>query len=220
MPSRTSSVCLLVSGGLDSGLLVHRYLSRKVRVVPVYLRCGLSWESVELQYLRRFLRRVRTPALSPLQIVDMPLRGVYGSHWSLRGRGMPGPRSADAAVYLPGRNVLLLTAAAIVCARARLSTIALGILKGNPFGDATPRFCAALARALTQALGHPIRIVMPLSMMSKAAAVRAARDMPLGLTFSCLRPQGRRHCGRCNKCVERRRAFGTAGIADPTPYAA
>jgi 7-cyano-7-deazaguanine synthase len=39
------------------------------------------------------------------------------------------------------------------------------------------------------------------------------------LTFSCLAPQGRRHCGRCNKCAERKRAFRQAGIPDPTKYA-
>jgi 7-cyano-7-deazaguanine synthase len=30
---------------------------------------------------------------------------------------------------------------------------------------------------------------------------------------------GERHCGRCNKCAERRKAFADAGIADGTPYA-
>ncbi len=219
MPRRSSSACLLVSGGLDSGLLLHRYLSQGIRVLPVYLRCGLYWEASELHWLHKFLRAVRTPQLRALRIVDMPLRGVYQDHWSFTGRHVPGPRSADAAVYLPGRNVLLVTAAAIASAQHRISTIALGVLQGNPFGDASPRFCANLAAALSQALNHPLRIVMPLRRLSKADAIRAAQDSPLELTFSCLQPVGVRHCGRCNKCAERQRAFRVAGIQDRTVYA-
>ena len=80
----------------------------------------------------------------------MPLRGVYGAHWSLAGRDVPGARSADAAVYLPGRNVLLLSAAAIAASQRRMSTIALGILKHNPFGDATPGFFSSISRRISR----------------------------------------------------------------------
>ncbi len=46
------------------------------------------------------------------------------------------------------------------------------------------------------------------------------RAAPLGLTFSCLAPQRGLHCGACNKCSERRRAFVEVGLHDPTEYAA
>jgi 7-cyano-7-deazaguanine synthase len=41
----------------------------------------------------------------------------------------------------------------------------------------------------------------------------------LELTFSCIDPQEGEHCGRCNKCAERRRAFATSGLVDRTTYA-
>jgi len=212
------SIAVLVSGGLDSAFLVHARLSQGDRVVPVYCRCGLSWEAVELFWLRRFLRAIRSPRLHPLIIVETPVRSAYGSHWSLTGRRVPGTRSRDAAVYLPGRNLLLLSHAAVVCAQRRIGTIALGTLKGNPFADATPRFISRMARVLAEALGRPIRIIMPLRRLTKSALLRSASGAPLSLTFSCLAPRGRSHCGRCNKCAERQRAFRRAGIADPTRY--
>ena len=212
--------CVLLSGGVDSALLLRRALQRGDYVLPLYLRCGFVWETAELYWLRRLLRALRTPTLQPLQVIDLPIRPIYGAHWSLTGRRIPGARSADRAVFLPGRNALLLTAAAIACARERISTIALGVLKGNPFGDATPHFFSALASALSQALGAPIHIVAPLRRMSKARLIQADADAPFALTFSCLRPAaGYHHCGRCNKCAERRRAFRLAGITDPTVYA-
>ena len=235
-------VCVLVSGGLDSGLLISRLLGEGRRVVPVYVQCGLRWEAVERSWLRRFLQAVRSPHLAPLCVIDVPLQSVYrahpakeisgvsgvrdvaplrggaGLHWSMGGGRVPSARSADAAVYLPGRNLLLLTVAAIVCVERKISSIALGVLKGNPFGDATPRFSRQLSACLTQALRRPIRILTPLRHMSKAELIRHTTYAPLGLTFSCLHPQGRLHCGRCNKCAERQRAFRRAGVPDPTRY--
>jgi hypothetical protein len=44
-------------------------------------------------------------------------------------------------------------------------------------------------------------------------------NLPLELTFSCIDPHCLLHCGRCNKCAERRAAFADAGLADRTVYA-
>ena len=148
----------------------------------------------------------------------MPLRGAYGAHWSITGRGVPGARSTDAAVYLPGRNVILLSHAALAAVQHGVRRLAVGTLRGNPFNDASPRFFRSMSEALSQALGCPIGIDAPLRRLTKRALIRSAAGVPLALTFSCLRPRGRRPCGSCNKCAERRRAFRQAGVADATPY--
>ena len=51
----------------------------------------------------------------PLQILDEPVAEVYGPHWSTSGSSVPDARSDDEAVYLPGRNVLLVAKAAVWC---------------------------------------------------------------------------------------------------------
>ena len=206
---------MLASGGLDSAVLLARLLRAGGRVWPVYLRCGLAWEAAELSWLRRFLRAVRSPRLLPLCVLDVSLRGAYGAHWSITGRGVPGARSADAAVELPGRNLLLLSHAAIAGVWRGVTRLAVGTLHGNPFSDASPRFFRTMAACLTQALGRPIRIEAPLRRLTKRQLIRSAAGAPLALTFSCLRPTGIRPCGACNKCAERRRAFRDAGVADP-----
>lgn len=198
---------MLASGGLDSAVLLVRLLRAGHRVWPIYIRCGFAWERAELYWLRRFLRAVRSSRLLPLDVIEVPLRDMHGPHWSFTGRGVPGSRSADAAVYLPGRNVLLLSHAAVAGARRGIWRFALGTLRGNPFGDASPQFFRAMARALSLALGRQVCILTPLAGMRKPALVRAASILPLHLTFSCLRPRERRSCGRCNKCAERARVF-------------
>ena len=212
-------VVALVSGGVESLCLVVRLLQRAYHVAPVYVRCGLRWESAEQWWLRKWLQAIRHPRLRPLVVLDLPVASLYGHHWSLTGRSVPSRRTRDEAVYLPGRNLLLLSAAAIYAARQGVSRLALGTLVGNPFGDATPRFFHQAGDCVRQALDRPIQIATPLRHFTKTRLIAAMGDQPFRLTFSCLQPRGRRHCGDCNKCAERRRAFRLAGVADPTPYA-
>ena len=213
-------VVALVSGGLDSWCLVQTLRKTRAAIHPVYVRCGLAWEPAELFWLREWLAKLPRRGLRALKVLHVPVHGLYGRHWSVTGRDVPASDSRDAAVYLPGRNVLLLAHAAVYGLQQGLSTIALGTLAGNPFQDATPGFLHSFAGCLKQALSRPVRIATPLRRLTKARLIAAWPTGPLHLTFSCLAPAGNRHCGRCNKCAERRRAFEGAGVPDPTLYAA
>ncbi len=215
--SRPGAVAL-VSAGSDSAVLLARLARDHPPVLPVYVRSGLLWERVELAALRHFLRAAHLPGVRPLRVVSMPVRDTYGRHWSVTGRRVPGSRSDDRRMYLPGRNLMLLTRGALVCAAERLGVLGIGTLGGNPFADASARFRGLMARAASLALGRRIRVVAPLSRMTKAEALRAGRRLPLHLTFTCAAPRRGHHCGRCNKCAERRRGFLAAGIPDRTKY--
>jgi 7-cyano-7-deazaguanine synthase len=217
-PPLPSELAVLISGGLDSAILLGEALARGAAVHPLYVRNGLFWESVELQHLRRFLEAVAAPVLCPLTLLEMPVADLYGDHWSLTGRAVPGADSPDEAVFLPGRNVLLLSKALLWCHLHGVPTVALAPLESNPFPDATPAFFTAYQNVVNQAVGGSVRVLRPYLGLSKMAVMRRGRHLPLGLTFSCIRPAGGRHCGACNKCAERRRAFANAGMADPTEY--
>lgn len=212
-------VVVLVSGGPDSLALVQRLRRRGLVIWPLYVRCGFRWEAAETFWLTRWLARLSHPSLKPLKTTDMSLRSIAAGHWSFTGRGVPSRASADAAVYLPARNILLLTHAALYAVSRRVSRLAVGTLAGNPFGDATLNFFHAFAGCLRQALGRPFSIAAPLRRVTKTQVIAEVPASRLALTFSCLRPRGLRHCGRCNKCAERQRACRQAGVADPTVYA-
>jgi 7-cyano-7-deazaguanine synthase len=215
-----SALAVLVSGGLDSSVLLAESLGCYGAVYPLYVRCGLFWEETELDHLRRFLAALSGPILRPLHVLEMPVRDLYPPHWSLTGIGVPGSDSPDEAVFLPGRNVLLLAKALLWCQLHAVPTLALAPLENNPFPDATPAFFAAFASAVNQAVGGQVRVVQPYLGLSKVEVLRRGRGFPLEWTFSCLRPTAGRPCGACNKCAERRRAFAAANFPDPTPYLA
>lgn len=212
-------VGVLVSGGLDSAILAGMLLQRGFRVQPFYMRSGLAWERSELCALRSFLAAISDVRLEKLIVFDLPLEDVYGEHWSLNGDGVPDAASPDEAVYLPGRNALLLIKPLVWCQLHGIERLAMGILGTNPFADAGPDFFHDFEAALNCGGQSAVEVIRPFARFSKREVMEAGRDLPLGLTFSCIAPVDGLHCGQCNKCAERRKAFRLIAACDPTRYA-
>jgi 7-cyano-7-deazaguanine synthase len=213
-----SKLAVLCSGGLDSAVLLAEAGRDHTSVDSIYIRSGLIWETAELSFLRRFLSALSAPSVSKLVVLDQPVADLYASHWSLSGTNVPGADSSDEAVYLPGRNLLLLSKALLWCHLHAVPALSVGILAGNPFPDATADFLQAMSGVVNRAVEGHVRIEAPFAGLSKVDVIRRGREFPLEHTFSCIAPVYGRHCGRCNKCAERKRAFEAAGVKDPTAY--
>jgi 7-cyano-7-deazaguanine synthase len=210
---------VLFSGGLDSAILVGSLARRQRSVVPIFIRSGLAWQEEELKAARRFVRALASRQLAAPVVLDLPLADLYGDHWSMTGRGIPDAASADEAVYLPGRNALLVIKAAAWCQLHGIDELALGVLGTSPFEDAKTPFFQTLEAVLNCPPAAPIRLTRPFADMDKVDVLHLGQDLPLELTFSCLGPVDGLHCGTCNKCAERKKAFSAAGLDDPTQYA-
>lgn len=225
--SRTppSGTAVLLSGGLDSAVLLADEATRG-RVYPVYISVGLAWEAAERATVDAFLAAWPSRgACAPLAVLSVDMRDVYApSHWSMTGRA-PGYHTPDEDVYLPGRNIVLLSKAGVYCASANLARLVMGTLAGNPFPDATPEFRSSLATALSLGLAHELAVDAPYASLGKGDVIGrgAALGVPMELTLSCMSPvpgapNGGQHCGTCSKCRERHEAFVEVGVADPTVY--
>ena len=212
---------VLLSAGLDSAVLAAAE-ARVGEVHPIYISTGLAWERGELAALDRLLTTAPFGRnVAPLARLSFTVEDLYpATHWALRGTP-PAFDTPDEDVYLAGRNVALLSKAAIYCSQHGIGRIALGPLAGNPFPDATPHFFEAMARALSLGLAHSIVVEAPFASRQKRDVIRLGVELgvPLELTLSCMNPQDGRHCGRCSKCRERRDGFSAAGVEDRTRYA-
>ena len=217
--SCSQPVGLLLSGGLDSGILLGHLLQQGRRVRPFYVRFGLVWEHAEIQAVQRLIQASACESLDELVLLELPLGDLYTGHWSITGRGTPEAESSDSAVYLPGRNALLVIKVALWCRLHGIEQLALAVLESNPFADATDEFFAGFEAVLNRAVDGRLRIVRPFARLDKRKVMQLGATAPLELTFSCISPVGRTHCGRCNKCAERQAAFDLAGLEDPTQYA-
>ena len=195
------SAAVLVSGA-DSEVLVAELMSRGWTVLPLYVRCGFRWETEELARLRPALRSLRGPRLKPLAVLHAPMRPLMRGHWSVTGRGVPNAKAAWDSVYLPGRNMVLLTEAWLHAAAQGAHAVAIGTLKGNPFPDATPLFRAAAEKALNLGFSTRIKLLAPYSKLSKLQVLQRAGKFRLELAFSCLQPKKGKPCGDCSKCAE------------------
>jgi 7-cyano-7-deazaguanine synthase len=213
------ALVVLTSGGVDSAILVADQAAQSRVVHPVYVRFGLAWEEIEEQHLRRFLESLpHQQCVRPLTVLELPVADVYGPHWSVSGADVPDETTSDEAVYLPGRNLLLLAKTSVWCALHEVSAIALGTLQGNPFADSSDEFFSGFAASAGLALGSRLEVLAPFAGLTKAEVVKRGEGLPLELTFSCIAPIGQAHCGRCNKCAERRKGFAVAGFEDRTSY--
>jgi 7-cyano-7-deazaguanine synthase len=153
------AVAVLASGGLDSAILIAHLASEGSEVTPIYVRFGLAWEDVESLHLKRFLASLPNSNIKSLIVLDLPVADIYGLHWSLTGQDVPDDDSPDEAVYLPGRNLLLLAKSSVWCALNGVPTIALGTLAANPFPDADREFFTGFAALAGRAVGgdHSVR---------------------------------------------------------------
>ena len=224
MQKLTSAI--LVSGGSDSAILTTHLLKKYPSVLPIYVRSGHIWEDAELFWLKHFLRAIRNPRIKALKVLSLETRDLYQNHWSITGKKIPGAKSHDEKVYLPGKNLLLISKAAVFCSLTKIPYLALAPLKTNPFPDAHPSFFKSIEKTCSKGLNFKLRMLTPFLNKSKQEVMKLGRNLPLELTFSCLAPQTVKglthryiHCGRCNKCAERKKAFRNAKLIDRTYYA-
>jgi 7-cyano-7-deazaguanine synthase len=209
---------VLASGGLDSSVLLAELARKGRHVFPIYIRAGLRWERVEIAALRKFTAALERDNLEPVGVLDFPTVDITRDHWSVTGE-VPSYRASLESNYMPGRNLSLLTKAAMFCARNRIGEIAMAPLESNPFPDARPEFFRAFERAVKLGMELPLRVVTPFEGREKSDVIKKGRALPLELTLSCANPRGSLHCGACTKCAERVEGFRAAGVPDPTRYA-
>src|SRR6185436_140525 len=162
MTGKYKRAAVLFSGGLDSAVLVADTLANAAKVQPIYIGVGFAWEAEERAMAARlFARPPFAGWIDGLVDLQFDMRDVFPpTHWAVRGEP-PAFDTPDEDVYLDGRNVILLSKAAIYMAKNGIARVLLGPLAGNPFPDATPVFFAAMARALSLGLGTPIDIDTP-----------------------------------------------------------
>ncbi len=217
MQSSAEKVGVLYSGGVDSSVLLAELLALGHLVQPIYVRCGLVWESAELAAAKDFLQAIQVPTLRPLVVLKAAPGPEYVEHWSLTGRNTPDAQTDDAAVFLPRRNALLAGAA---LRWRQTDVLAFAHLKANPFADATPAFFRSLETRFNRPLAGDsakasVKIIQPFLGLSKADVLARGRSLPLDLTFSCLSPRRQQACGACNKCAERSQVITTNALCEP-----
>lgn len=227
MPTLSQTV-LLLSGGLDSAVVLAMLRAEGRPVHALTVDYGQR-HAVELARARAVARQYDVPH----RLVTVDLRALGGSALTdeidVPKDRVPGARDIP-VTYVPARNTVFLSLALAWAEVLEAGVIAIGAnaVDYSGYPDCRPEYLAAfqqLTRLATRAgveTGSGVEVVAPLSGLSKAEIVRrgAALGVPFALTHSCYDPLGESACGRCDSCRIRRSGFESAGVPDPTRYAA
>lgn len=216
-----SSALVVCSGGLDSTVALYGAVKKYGRVEAVTFRYGQNHAKRENAAAKRICADLGVP----LTVIDLSFIGRHFASSLLRGAGAipEGHYAAKtmASTVVPFRNGIMLSVAAGLAESKRLTNVVLGNHAGDHFiyPDCRPDFIKGIGAAIAAGTAKHVRVVSPFCEMTKGDIVRvgAKLGVPFAKTYSCYKG-GKRHCGKCGTCVERREAFAQAGVSDPTEY--
>ena len=226
MESASPSATVLLSGGLDSTVLLHhvvRSLARP-RVYALSFHYGQRHRR-ELDMARWQAAAAGTAVSHTVLDVSFLADLVRGGTALVEG-GRAVPDLADLAAsqcdqpptYVPNRNMILLALASAFAEAHGCPEVFYGAQAQDRYGywDCTPEFVTRLNATLALNRRTPVQVVAPFAGWRKSEAVRLGIELGVDFarTWSCYRG-GERPCGTCPTCVERRTAFAEAGIKDP-----
>jgi 7-cyano-7-deazaguanine synthase len=158
------------------------------------------------------------------RVVDISfLKELYGSSvTALLDERMPMPEKFEPSIIVPFRNGVLLAIGAGYAATIGAEVIFYGAQGDDArfYPDCRQEFVSALSRAISSGTESKLAVRNPLADKTKAEVIKLALELriPLELTWSCYLNR-EVHCGCCESCRNRRRAFEEACIKDPTIYA-
>jgi len=218
---------VLLSGGMDSATVLAMAQAE-----------GFECHCLTVDYGQRHraelaaaARVAHTLGAAGHRLVQLDLTAIGGSALTDLNIAVPeAPTSGIPVTYVPARNTLLL-ALGLGCAEvlgAQDLYFGANAVDYSGYPDCRPEFVRAfeaLANLATRAAveGKKLALHVPIISLTKAEIIRAGSKLGVDFapTVSCYQatPDGLA-CGRCDACRLRRAGFETAGIPDPTRYAA
>lgn len=218
---RVGKVVVVVSGGMDSAALLYHLLAEGHEAKAISVNYGQRHVK-ELDYAARLCQRVNVPH----HIADLSaLNPLFGNN-SLSGRAIEIPEGhyAEESMKLtivPNRNMILLSVAIAWAVSNQFEAVAYGAHSGDHaiYPDCRPEFAAAMDEAARLCDWNPVSLWRPFVHLDKGLIARRGVELgvPFEETWTCYKGLDV-HCGKCGACVERKEAFASQGLTDPTVY--
>lgn len=179
-----TSALVLFSGGQDSATCLAWALERYSHVETIGFNYGQR-HAVELECRGRFLERFRVafPDLSVRlgddHVLDLALLGQISETALTSERKIAFSESGLPTTFVPGRNLLFFTFAAIIAYRRGLRVLVGGMCETDFSGypDCRDNTLKALQIALSLGMDHPLTVETPLMWLDKAQTWNLANEL-------------------------------------------
>jgi 7-cyano-7-deazaguanine synthase len=210
--------CVVVlSGGPDSVTVAYWAKKQGYDVYGLSCRYG-QIASKEVDQALLIAQRLEIS----LKVIDLSsLKDIYLGVTSVCDENIVMTQKFSQPIIVPFRNAIFLSVAVAYAVSIGVTKIFYGAQGSDePFyPDCRKEFYKSFEETARLGTGEKITIEAPFSDSSKSEIIKRGLDLgvPFKLTWSCYFG-GVRHCGRCESCVNRKKAFREAQIKDPTEY--
>jgi len=210
--------CVVVlSGGPDSATVAYWAKKQCYELYPITFKYGQIAEK-ETACAQNIAKNLGTST----KLVDLSnLKDVFGEVTALCNANIPLTSEFTSPIIVPFRNAIFLSTSVAFAVSVGADKIFYGAQGSDePFyPDCRKEFYQAFEKAARLGTCKEITINAPFSDMRKSDVIKAGIELqvPFEQTWSCYLDHSK-HCGKCESCVNRKKAFVEAGVADPTEY--
>jgi len=196
---------LLASGGLDSTTMAFWLLNQGIDFVPLFIDYGQHCANTEYETLKKVLPQTH---VDKIECID--IKSVYAKSRSkfIRPANLWEDDIVADDLYIPYRNVLLLTIGATFAQISGLTNVYSAFINSNHAKeiDCSNEFFDKMEGMLTDY--GSVKINMPFRYFSKYEVAKIGIDLgaSIGQTFSC-QASANIPCGACPNCVDRLEAL-------------
>jgi len=210
---------VILSGGPDSATAAYWAKSRGFDVHAVTFDYGQK-AKIEIERAREIAEALGAQH----KVIDVSgLSEIYAGVTSLVDMDIEVTEEFSDPIVVPFRNGVFMAVTVAYAVGVDAQHIFYGAhASDEPFySDCRREFYEAFQEAARLGTEKEMVIQSPFSGIPKSGILRKAVELgvPLERTWSCYL-NGPVHCGRCESCSNRRKAFSEAGIPDPTEYVA
>ncbi len=213
----TSKALVVFSGGQDSTICLYWAKAHFSEVLALSFDYGQK-HAIELESAKKIAEMAQVPH----EILKMDLLKEIGNSSLLGDAEITHHTGKEnlPPTFVPGRNLLFLTAAAAVAYREGADHLVTGVCQTDYSGYPDCRRDTMASLQVTLNLGMESKIVLhaPLMDLSKAESVKLAQEVgameALSYSHTCyngLTPP----CKICDSCLLREKGFSESGIPDP-----
>ncbi|MEJ8542226.1 7-cyano-7-deazaguanine synthase QueC [Methanothermobacter wolfeii] len=215
----------ILSAGMDSSVSTA-LLSREYDISAITFDYGQRSAQMEVRYARKLSEYLGIEH----RVIELPWLGELGGSVLTDDGELPSPGDLDDVeecletarkVWVPGRNIVFTSVGVSFAEALDADAVIVGWDREEAatFPDNSREFLEAFNSLLGIGTLRGVRVLAPVIDMTKKEIVEAGMEMdfPFELTYSCYTGEDV-HCGVCESCLRRRRAFELAGAEDPTEY--
>ncbi|UTB33597.1 MAG: 7-cyano-7-deazaguanine synthase QueC [Methanobacterium sp. ERen5] len=217
----------VLSGGLDSTVASTKF-KEDYQIHALTFNYGQKSAEMEIKSAKAVCKELGAEHT----IIELPWLAELGNSALTSDESIPEPEDSELddmesalktakSVWVPGRNVVFTAIANSFAEAENASIIIVGwdLEEAATFPDNSKEFLEAFNTVLEVGSFDEIKIEAPLIGMNKNEIVEYGDSIgaPMELSYSCYKGLNY-HCGVCESCMRRKRAFINAGVEDKTIY--